>query len=71
MILQELNRYYERKAAEPDATIPSYGSSVENISFALVLNEGGELQEIEDLREPDGKKLRPRKMVVPAAEKKG
>jgi CRISPR-associated protein Csd1 len=70
MILQELNSYYERKAAEPDATIPSYGSSVENISFALVLNEKGELQEIEDLREAVGNKKRPRKMVVPAAEKK-
>lgn len=70
MILQELNYYYERKAAEPDATIPSYGSSLENISFALVLNEAGELLEIEDLRESVGKKLRPRKMVVPAAEKK-
>lgn len=70
MILQELNSYYERKAAEPDATIPSYGSSSENISFALVLNEQGELQKIEDLRESTGKKLRPRKMVVPAAEKR-
>ena len=70
MILQELNRYYERKAVAPDATIPSYGSSVENISFALVLNMDGELLEIEDLREQVGKKLRPRKLVVPAAEKK-
>lgn len=70
MILQELNSYYERKAAEPDATIPSYGSSVENISFALVLNKEGKLQEIEDLREAVGNKKRPRKMVVPAAEKK-
>lgn len=70
MILQELNSYYERKASEADATIPSYGSSVENISFALVLNEKGELQDIEDLREAVGNKKRPRKLVVPAAEKK-
>lgn len=70
MILQELNRYYERKAAEPQATIPSYGTSVENISFALVLNENGALLDVEDLRLENGRQLRPRKMVVPAAEKK-
>jgi len=70
MILQELNRYYERKAAELDATIPSYGTSVENISFALVLGDNGELLSVEDLRLQEGNNLRPRKMVVPAAEKK-
>ncbi|MBM9614800.1 type I-C CRISPR-associated protein Cas8c/Csd1 [Desulfobulbus rhabdoformis] len=70
MILQELNRYYERKASDPESTIPSYGTSVENISFALVLNESGELLEVEDLRQQKGKNLRPRKMIVPAAEKK-
>lgn len=70
MILQELNRYYERKAAEPDAAIPAYGSSVENISFALILDNNGELLNVEDLRLQEGKQLRPRKMVVPAAEKK-
>ena len=70
MILQELNRYYERKVAEPESTIPLYGTSVENISFALVLDEEGELLDIEDLRKQEGTQLRPRKMVVPAAEKK-
>jgi len=70
MILEELNRYYERKAAETDASIPSYGTSVENISFALVLDGNGELLDVEDLRRQEGKQLRPRKMVVPAAEKK-
>ncbi|MDD2468064.1 MAG: type I-C CRISPR-associated protein Cas8c/Csd1 [Desulfobulbus sp.] len=70
MILQELNRYYERKAAEPDAAIPAYGASVENISFALILDSNGELLNVEDLRLQEGKQLRPRKMVVPAAEKK-
>ncbi|SHH89565.1 type I-C CRISPR-associated protein Cas8c/Csd1 [Desulfofustis glycolicus] len=69
MILQELNRYYERKAAEPEAAIPSYGTSIENISFALVLDENGKLLNVEDLRQ-EGAPRRPRKMVVPAAEKK-
>ena len=70
MILQALNSYYERMASNPDSGMPSFGTSVENISFALVLAEDGTLCDVEDLREQNGKKLRPRKMQVPAAEKK-
>jgi CRISPR-associated protein Csd1 len=67
MILQALNSYYERMANTPDSGMPSFGTSVENISFALVLAEDGTLRDVEDLRELSGKKLRPRKMLVPAA----
>lgn len=70
MILHALNGYYERMLETPDSGMPAFGTSLENISFALVLGEDGTLQDVEDLREPDGKKLRPRKMPVPAAEKK-
>lgn len=70
MILHALNGYYERMLNTPDSGMPSFGTSLENISFALVLGEDGTLRGVEDLREPDGKKLRPRKMPVPAAEKK-
>ena len=70
MILQALNGYYERMLVAPDSAMPSFGTSIENISFALVLSEDGTLRDIEDQRELDGKKLRPRKLVVPAAEKK-
>lgn len=70
MILQALNSYYERLAADQTTGMPPYGTSMENISFALVLDEDGILQEVEDLREQDGKKKRPRKILVPAAEKK-
>lgn len=70
MILHALNGYYERMLDTPDSGMPSYGTSIENISFALVLGEDGTLRAVEDLRELDGKKLRPRKMPVPAAEKK-
>lgn len=70
MILQALHNYYERMSADPDSGMPPYGTSIENISFALVLDADGKLQGIEDLREADGKKLRPRKMLVPIAEKK-
>ena len=67
MILQALNSYYERMLQDPQAEMPAYGTSVENVSFALVLAEDGTLRGIEDLRTQDGNRLRPRKMPVPAA----
>ncbi|WP_028578573.1 type I-C CRISPR-associated protein Cas8c/Csd1 [Desulfomicrobium escambiense] len=67
MILQALHGYYERMSEDPDSGMPPYGTSLENISFALVLDGDGNLRGIEDLREQDGRKLRPRKMAVPAA----
>jgi len=70
MILQALHGYYERMSTDPDSGMPPYGTSMENISFALVLDGDGNLRGIEDLREQEGKKLRPRKMLVPIAEKK-
>lgn len=70
MILQALNSYYERMLNTPDSGMPAFGTSIENISFALILGEDGTLRGVEDLRESEGKKLRPRKMPVPAAEKK-
>jgi CRISPR-associated protein Csd1 len=70
MILQALNGYYERMASDSESGMPPFGTSVENISFALVLAANGTLRGVEDLREQDGKNLRPRKMLVPAAEKK-
>ncbi len=70
MILHALNSYYQRMIDDPDSDMPTFGTSVENISFALVLGEDGTLRAIEDLRELAGKTLRPRKLKVPAAEKK-
>lgn len=67
MILQALKEYYDRMVEDPDAEMPVVGTSLESISFALVLGADGDLRAIEDLREQAGKKLRPRKMTVPAA----
>jgi len=67
MILHALNSYYQRMLDDPDAEMSAFGTSVENISFALVLGEDGSLLNIEDLRESEGKKVKPRKMPVPAA----
>lgn len=70
MILQALNDYYERLADDPGSGIPPFGTSMENISFAVVLAADGTLKGVEDLREQNGNQLRPRKLIVPAAEKK-
>lgn len=67
MILQALNSYYQRMLDDPEAAMPAFGTSVESISFALVLGKDGSLIDIEDLREGSGKTLKPRKLPVPAA----
>jgi len=67
MILHALNSYYQRMQDDPDAAMPAFGTSIENISFALVLGEDGSLRDIEDLRVGSGKKPKPRKLPVPAA----
>lgn len=70
MIFQALNSYYERLASDTESGMPSFGTSLENISFALVLAADGTLQDVEDLRQQDGNKKRPAKIHVPAAEKR-
>ena len=70
MMLHALNRYYDRMLDTPGSGMPPFGTSLENISYALVISEDGALRSVEDLRELDGKSLRPRKLPVPAAEKK-
>jgi CRISPR-associated protein Csd1 len=52
---------------DPEAGMSPFGTSIENISFALVLAEDGTLRDVEDLREQSGDKLRPRMMPAPAA----
>jgi len=70
MMLHALHGYYERMLNDSDSAMPAYGTSIESISFALILGEDGSLRAIEDLREQKGNNLRPRKLPVPAAEKK-
>lgn len=64
MIIQSLCRYYDVLAEDEDAAISQPGYSSGKVSFALVLNSGGELSYIVDLRSDD-KKPRPRDMDVP------
>lgn len=70
MILQALNGYYERLANQPGSTIAPPGYSYQPISFAVVLSPDGSIADIDDLRTPDGKKFRPREMLVPQPPKR-
>lgn len=69
MILQALNDYYQRLLAQ-GADIASPGYSQEGISYALVLSAEGELIDVQDVRVADGKKLQPKSISVPKAEKR-
>jgi CRISPR-associated protein Csd1 len=67
MILQALNDYYERLKDNADMDIPFLGFSSQKIHFALLLNPEGELLQVIDMRETQGKRLLPKQMIVPEA----
>lgn len=70
MIIQALNVYYERLKQKTNSIIPDFGFSNEKIHFALVLDQLGELVDVKDLREKEGKKNVPKQLEVPSASKK-
>jgi CRISPR-associated protein Csd1 len=70
MILQALKEYYDRKAADPDSNIPPEGWELREVPFVIVLNEQGNLVQIEDTRESEGKKKKGKIFLVPQAVKK-
>ena len=70
MIIQALNEYYERKAADPDSDIPPFGWELKEIPFIVVLDQKGSLVTIEDTREGEGKKKKGKVFLVPQGVKK-
>jgi len=68
MILTALDRYYDRLLSLPDADIAPIGYSYEKISYALVINQSGDLIDVMDLRDTSSKKPRARPMSVPQPE---
>ena len=72
MILQELVRYYDRKARDPDPAqrLPSAGLEDKAIPFIVELTPDGRVQQLVDTRELVGKKLQARSFLVPLGEKK-
>lgn len=70
MILQALNEYYDRKAADPDSGIAPEGFEYKEIPFVLVLDTDGNLVNIEDTRQTINKKIRAKSFLVPQGEKR-
>lgn len=70
MIIQELCRYYNRLADNPERSISPPGFSREKIHAEIVLDMQGNLLQFNDLRIQKGKKTFPREMIVPQAFKR-
>ncbi len=70
MILQELARYYERKANDPETALAPEGFEEKEIPFVIVIDAHGQLVQIEDTRSGEGKKKRARSFRVPQGVKK-
>jgi len=67
MILQALKEYYDRKVADPDSDIAPEGWELKEIPFIVVLDKDGNLVQIEDTREGEGKNKRAKAFLVPRA----
>ncbi|MBC8438758.1 MAG: type I-C CRISPR-associated protein Cas8c/Csd1 [Deltaproteobacteria bacterium] len=65
MILQALKSYYDRKSLDPESGIPPEGFEIKPIPFLIVIDRNGKFINLEDTREPVGKKLIPRSFLVP------
>ena len=70
MILQALNDYYARKAADPQTGLAPEGFELKAIPFVLVLNEAGQMLQLIDRREGEGKKREAKAQLVPQGVKK-
>ena len=70
MILQALNKYYERLKYDPQTDIPLFGFGRKPISFALVIDGTGKLIQVRDIREKPKNKSVPVSLTVPQIGKK-
>jgi CRISPR-associated protein Csd1 len=70
MILQELARYYERKANDPETALAPEGFEPKEIPFVIVIDANGQFVQIEDTRSGEGKKKRGHIFLVPQSVKK-
>jgi len=70
MILQALNDYYARKAVDPQTGLAPEGFELKAIPFVLVLDEAGQLLQLTDRREGEGKKREAKAQLVPQGVKK-
>jgi CRISPR-associated protein Csd1 len=70
MILQALADFYARQAAADSTAVAPPGFEKKEIPFVIVLDREGRLVDLEDTREGEGKKKRPRTFAVPQSVKR-
>ncbi len=72
MILQELVRYYDRKAQDPDPArrLPTLGLEDKEIRFVIEITADGRVVQLRDTQRIEGKKRRSQSFLVPQGEKK-
>ncbi|MGE4290685.1 MAG: type I-C CRISPR-associated protein Cas8c/Csd1 [Desulfovibrio sp.] len=66
MILQALCEYYDRLRADPASGVAEPGFAPQNVHFAIEISSEGELLRLIDLRDREGKRLVPRRMLLPS-----
>ena len=65
MILQALNRYYERLIEQDAKDVAKIGYSPGQISFEILLTPDGDVAQVNDIRDISGKKPQPKPLEVP------
>lgn len=72
MILQALVDYYARRCTDPNPArrLPAPGLEDKDIPFVIELEGNGRVRQLRDTRQPDGKRLRAQRFLVPQGEKK-
>jgi len=70
MILQALNDYYDRKAEDREDRLAPFGFELKEIPFVIEITGTGDLIEIHDTREGDGRKKVAHAYLVPQGVKK-
>jgi CRISPR-associated protein Csd1 len=72
VILQALVDYYDRRCAssDPARRLPAFGLEEKAIPFVIELDADGQVHQLRDTRQPDGKRLRAQTFLVPQGEKK-
>ena len=69
MILRRLAEHYDRIVAEGAVSLAPPGFSMQKMSFCIVLNPDGSLNQFESLLNEEGKKLVARTVIVPGQSK--
>ena len=70
MILQALSDYYHRLSQQQDSDVSEPGYSPERISYEILLDEDGNVVQVNNISDTSGKKPKPRVLQVPQAEKR-